>query len=143
MYNIIVNYWTILACIEKNLLWFKVSISMHISHTLVVTYYDLQLFIVRSVGTSKTKQASVQVKQKRRYGSIHSLFIEIDGELREGAWRAELAGNTWNSAEQSNTRGRIPDNASQIRDKFAKYFINEGEVSWQYSYTTVEGGYDG
>lgn len=56
--------------------------------------------------------------------------FEPDGTFVPGEWRQELPdGNMYPIQNETNYIG---DNAKKIRDEFQEYFVNEGEVEWQY-----------
>lgn len=57
-----------------------------------------------------------------------------DGSVIEGSWRSENQGQGFQSfynLESSNSRAS--QNAKLIREEFEKFFVGEGEVSFQYS----------
>lgn len=64
----------------------------------------------------------------------HGFFdaVRIDGEIVEGSWRNESAPTSLLPIQQVPRRGG--NNAKEIRDYLARYFITNGTVSWQHNY---------
>lgn len=52
--------------------------------------------------------------------------------MKIGEWRNEQMDN--NMFGLQNNVNYISNDAKKIREEFADYFINEGEISWQYKY---------
>ena len=53
----------------------------------------------------------------------------LTGRVRAGAWRA--TGNALRSAGHGSSAGRHNHNAKRVRERFRRYFMTAGSVSWQ------------
>ncbi|XP_058833789.1 uncharacterized protein LOC131691426 [Topomyia yanbarensis] len=59
--------------------------------------------------------------------------IDENGSVTPGHWRNEGFGNNFTNLEQESRR-YISNNAQAIRNEFQNYFMEEGEVNWQFKY---------
>lgn len=74
-------------------------------------------------------------------GSEYTFDVENteQGLVTEGDWRlAEKESHGLKPLRACATSGRIPANAKQMRQQLAEYFVNEGEVEWQWRCAGVE-----
>lgn len=70
---------------------------------------------------------------KRKYAPPNSLDHYNDkGELIEGDWRREVAANTETMFALRRSRTEPVPSAKNVQDEFKSYFIEEGELNWQY-----------
>lgn len=53
-----------------------------------------------------------------------------DGSIRAGEWRRDTTETTLHPIE--NETPYIADDAKKIREEYENYFVNEGEIEWQY-----------
>lgn len=56
--------------------------------------------------------------------------FDTNGSIIPGEWRENVTDTSMYPLESDTPY--IADDAKKIRDEFAQYFVNEGEVSWQY-----------
>lgn len=60
-------------------------------------------------------------------------YYDADNELIEGEWRQEMPAGTLHPLEHSPI---VTADAEEIQQEFAEYFVEEGELDWQYKHIT-------
>lgn len=61
--------------------------------------------------------------------------VNADGSITDGRWREEVrTENILSSIEPLCNQGRQSETSKLIRQEFTEYFLNEGEVPWQYKH---------
>lgn len=74
------------------------------------------------------------VNNKEKYAPPRSFDrMNTEGDIIDGDWRAE-SGNNLGPFENFTGIGNPTNDAKAIREEFQEYFVNEGEVPWQYKY---------
>lgn len=63
--------------------------------------------------------------------------IDENGIYHEGAWNTENQNEQWEAFRCNNSRN-YSNAAAEIRENFARYFVTEGEVSWQWNRNRTE-----
>lgn len=58
---------------------------------------------------------------------------EEDGRMIRGNWRTQITGTEMLPLMPHAHLGRVSNDAQSVRSRFMNYFVNEGEVAWQYT----------
>lgn len=72
-------------------------------------------------------------KNKKKYAPVHSFDqYNDDGSLIQGDWRNQPTSTTLFPLASDPGRAQNTTDAKKVQREFAEYFIEEGELEWQY-----------